>query len=131
MKYIFALLIALTISSCFFGPVKELKYQIEDSFDEGESLTEPKKILNFPQTKSFEIIWKSQIESYSDNKTHLFQAADTLFAISSSGNLSAFNAEDGLSAQAVLDPQDLNIVSGPEIPLEAIKKYDSEREFTA
>ena len=42
-----------------------------------------------------------------------------------------FNAEDGLSAQAVLDPQDLNIVSGPEIPLEAIKKYDSEREFTA
>ena len=42
-----------------------------------------------------------------------------------------FNAEDGLSAQAVLDPQDLNTVSGPEIPLEAIKKYDSEREFTA
>ena len=42
-----------------------------------------------------------------------------------------FNAEDGLSAQAVLDPQDLNIVSGAEIPLEAIKKYDSEREFTA
>ena len=42
-----------------------------------------------------------------------------------------FNAEDGLSVQAVLDPQDLNTVSGPEIPLEAIKKYDSEREFTA
>jgi ribosomal-protein-alanine N-acetyltransferase len=42
-----------------------------------------------------------------------------------------FNAEDGLSAQAALDPQDLNTVSGPEIPLEAIKKYDSEREFTA
>ena len=96
MKYIFALLIALTTSSCFFGPVKELKYQIEDSFDEGESLTEPKKISNFPQTKSFEIIWKSQIESNPDNKTHLFQAANTLFAISSSGNLSAFNAEDGL-----------------------------------
>ena len=96
MKYIFALLIALTTSSCFFGPVKELKYQIEDSFDEGESLTEPKKISNFPQTKSFEIIWKSQIESNPDNKTHLFQAANTLFAISSRGNLSAFNAEDGL-----------------------------------
>ena len=96
MKYIFALLIALTTSSCFFGPVKELKYQIEDSFDEGESLTEPKKISNFPQTKSFEIIWKSQIESSPDNKTHLFQAANTLFAISSRGNLSAFNAEDGL-----------------------------------
>ena len=96
MKYIFALLIALITSSCFFGPVKELKYQIEDSFDEGESLTEPKKISNFPQTKSFEIIWKSQIESNPDNKTHLFQAANTLFAISSRGNLSAFNAEDGL-----------------------------------
>ena len=41
MKYIFALLIALITSSCFFGPVKELKYQIEDSFDEGESLSEP------------------------------------------------------------------------------------------
>ena len=47
MKYIFALLIALTTSSCFFGPVKELKYQIEDSFDEGESLTEPKKFQIF------------------------------------------------------------------------------------
>ena len=96
MKYIFALLIALTTSSCFFGPVKELKYQIEDSFDEGESLTEPKKISNFPQTKSFEIIWKSQIKSNPDNKTHLFQASNTLFAISSSGNLLAFNAQDGL-----------------------------------
>ena len=42
-----------------------------------------------------------------------------------------FNAEDGPSAQAALNPQDLNTVSGPEIPLEAIKKYDSEREFTA
>ena len=29
-----------------------------------------------------------------------------------------------------LDPQDLNTVSGPDLPLEAIKKYDSEREFT-
>ena len=87
MKYIFALLIALITSSCFFGPVKELKYQIEDSFDEGESLTDPKQISNFPQTKSIEIIWKSQIESNQDNKTHLFHSADTLFAISSSGNL--------------------------------------------
>ena len=96
MKYIFALLIAFSTSSCVFGPVKELKYQIEDSFDEGESLTEPKQISNFPQTKSIEIIWKSQIEEKPNNKTHLFQAEDTLFAISTSGNLSAFNAEDGL-----------------------------------
>ena len=96
MKYIFALLIALITSSCFFGPVKELKYQIEDSFDEGESLAEPNKISNFPQTKSFEIIWKSQLESNPEHKTHLFHAKDTLFAISSSGNLSAFNVEDGL-----------------------------------
>ena len=96
MKHIFALLIALITSSCFFGPVKELKYQIEDSFDEGESLTEAKQILNFSQTKSIEIIWSSQLESYPDNKTHLFHTADTLFAISSSGNLSAFNAEDGI-----------------------------------
>ena len=95
MRYIFALLIALIISSCVFGPVKELKYQIEDSFDEGESLTEPKQISNFPQTKSVEIIWKSQIEEKPNNKTHLFHSADTLFAISSSGNLSALNAEDG------------------------------------
>jgi ribosomal-protein-alanine N-acetyltransferase len=42
-----------------------------------------------------------------------------------------FNSEDGLSSQAALNPQDLNVVSGPDIPLEAIKKYDSEREFTA
>jgi ribosomal-protein-alanine N-acetyltransferase len=42
-----------------------------------------------------------------------------------------FNSEVGLSSQAALNPQDLNVVSGPEIPLEAIKKYDSEREFTA
>jgi ribosomal-protein-alanine N-acetyltransferase len=41
------------------------------------------------------------------------------------------NTEEGLIAEAALDPQDLNIVSGPEIPLEAVKKYDSEREFTA
>ena len=95
MKYIFALLIAVITSSCFFGPVKELKYQIEDSFDEGESLSEPNKISNFPQTKSFEIIWKSQIEGNPEHKTYLFHAEDTLFAISSSGKLSAFNAEDG------------------------------------
>lgn len=96
MKYIFAFLIALITSSCFFGPVKELKYQIEDSFDEGESLSEPNKISNFPQTKSFEIIWKSKIDGNLEHKAHLFQAADTLFAVSSSGNLSAFNAGDGL-----------------------------------
>jgi [ribosomal protein S18]-alanine N-acetyltransferase len=42
-----------------------------------------------------------------------------------------FNSEDGLSSQAALNPQDLKVVSGPDIPLEAIKKYDSEREFTA
>ena len=72
MKYIFALLIALITSSCFFGPVKELKYQIEDSFDEGESLAEPNKISNFPQTKSFEIIWKTKIDGNLEHKAHLF-----------------------------------------------------------
>ena len=96
MKYIFALLIALITSSCFFGPVKELKYQIEDSFYEGESLSEPNKISNFPQTKSFEIIWKTKIDGNLEHKAHLFRTADTLFAVSSSGNLSAFNAEDGI-----------------------------------
>tara|TARA_B100000035_G_C21037096_1_gene571653 strand:+ start:6613 stop:7902 length:1290 start_codon:yes stop_codon:yes gene_type:complete len=97
MKNIFALFVALITSSCFFGPVKELKYQIEDSFDEGESLTEPKKISNFQQTKSTEIIWKSKLEGNLEHTTtYLLQKKDMLFAISSSGNLTAFNSEDGL-----------------------------------
>lgn len=96
MKSIFALLIALLSSSCFFGPVKELKYQIEDSFDEGESLTEPNTISNISQTKSTEIIWKSNLEGSSEHKNYLYHNKDILFVISSSGNLTAFNAEDGL-----------------------------------
>jgi outer membrane protein assembly factor BamB len=96
MKKIFALFIALITSSCFFGPVKELKYQIEDSFDEGEPLSEPSKISNISQTKSTKIIWRSKLESNLEHKTHLFHNNDILFAISSSGNLTALNAEDGL-----------------------------------
>jgi ribosomal-protein-alanine N-acetyltransferase len=42
-----------------------------------------------------------------------------------------FNPDEENRAQAALNQQDFTAVTGSEIPLEAIKKYDSEREFTA
>lgn len=42
-----------------------------------------------------------------------------------------FNPDEEIPARSALDCQDLTVVTGSKIPLEAIKKYDSEREFTA
>ena len=42
-----------------------------------------------------------------------------------------FNPDEEAPAQHELDPQNLTVVTGSKIPLEAIKKYDSERELIA
>ena len=88
-------LLKLFLSSCFFGPVKELKYQIEDTLDEGKPLVEPTKIKNISQTKAAVVTWQSDLEDHPNSDSHLFRGKENLFTISSNGNLIALNHEDG------------------------------------
>ena len=95
MKYIFVLLINLLIVSCFFGPVKELKYQIEDSLDLENPEVLPRKILDIVQTKQAEILWSAELNDKPNSYPNFHNNTNTLFVISTSGNLIAFNQDDG------------------------------------
>ena len=95
MKFILVIFSLFFLSSCFFGPVKELKYQIEDTLDEGKPLVEPTKIKNISQTKAAVVTWQSDLEDYPNSDSHLFLGKENLFTISSNGNLIALNHEDG------------------------------------
>ena len=53
MRSIWLGCIALLLTSCVFGPVKELKYQIEDSWDEGKTVTEPTPLKQIYQKKRY------------------------------------------------------------------------------
>ena len=75
MRFLFLLILFAILSSCF-GPVKELKYQIEDSMAEDEPITEPVKIKKIAQTKSAEILWQSSIKGDLNEGFNLFYRDD-------------------------------------------------------
>ncbi len=94
MRFLFLLILFAILSSCF-GPVKELKYQIEDSMAEDEPITEPVKIKKIAQTKSAEILWQSNIKGDLNEGFNLFYRDEKLFVLSTNGILTAFNHSDG------------------------------------
>lgn len=56
IKFLFLYAFFLLISGCVFGPVKELKYQIEDSMDDSESfINNPKELTDFEESIEVEI----------------------------------------------------------------------------
>ena len=46
------------LSSCVFGPVKELKYQIEDSFDQSDDVINPEPLKDISNKIEPVLIWK-------------------------------------------------------------------------
>ena len=60
--------IVLLLSSCVFGPVKELKYQIEDAWDEGKPVNEPTPLKQIYQKKSIQMLWEVNANKIESNK---------------------------------------------------------------
>lgn len=88
--------IVLLLSSCVFGPVKELKYQIEDAWDEGKPVNEPTPLKQIHQKKGTQILWEVNTNKIDSNKPlNIIVQNEKAFVLSAEGQLLAINHESG------------------------------------
>jgi outer membrane protein assembly factor BamB len=96
MRSIWLGCIALLLTSCVFGPVKELKYQIEDSWDEGKTVTEPTPLKQIYQKKGTQTVWEVSTKSSDANKSLDFIVRnEKVIVLLAQGRLLAINQADG------------------------------------
>ena len=88
-KISFLFLVALTLSSCF-GPIKELKYQLEDSLEDPETFIDSPSVLKDIDT-SINIVVESNFSTGKALKRNLKASFNntSLFLLSSSGTVTA------------------------------------------
>lgn len=91
-KFIFC--VVFFLSSCFIGPVKELKFQIEDSWDDSISYASNPVPLNKLDNKfEINILQKGFFDGVSRRNFKLLIDNQNIFYISTNGILSFYNLE--------------------------------------
>ena len=92
ISFVFAL--TFFLASCF-GPVKELKYQIEDSFDDTTSFIENPNPISEDFTNSFPInvLWNGSFSDKTSRNLKIGYAGQHIFYASADGQIKALNIE--------------------------------------
>lgn len=87
IKYYF-LVSLLTLSSCFFGPAKELKYQIEDSFTgEDNEVVNPTPLNEISNKINSSIAWQTNIDDIDQKNLKFFVNNNVLFVPTSNNQI--------------------------------------------
>ena len=85
----------ILLTSCFFGPVKELKFQIEDSFEDeidNEKITQLVEIAN---EINYEIIWEQNVGESISKNFKIAHCKNLIFSGEKNGYIHTINAIDG------------------------------------
>jgi outer membrane protein assembly factor BamB len=88
-------LLFIFLSSCFIGPVKELKNQIDDSYEDDSIPKNPNPLNEFSLLFEPEIIWKKNIENQDHANLSLYQFNNNLYAASPNGNIKCLSEKNG------------------------------------
>jgi outer membrane protein assembly factor BamB len=93
------------IVGCFFGPVKELKNQIEDTWDADTPIVPPTELIDISNSKKFsrlwtahsgtESLWEIDANSYDIHTLGMFVYEDFLFTLNHDGLIKKFNLNTG------------------------------------
>ena len=88
IKFFFLVASFLFISGCVFGPVKELKYQIEDSMDDPESFMDnPKELTDIEESIEVQINSKFSLGSKSRRSLYLSNQDTKIYYPSINGEI--------------------------------------------
>jgi outer membrane protein assembly factor BamB len=83
----------LLLTSCI-GPLKEIKYQVEDSFEDSESLVnDPLPLTEIENQLKVNVHTSGKFDGQSDKNLKLFSSNNFIFNISSNGILSAVDLD--------------------------------------
>jgi len=105
MKQFLLIFYFIFISGCIPGPLKEIKYQIEDSWKSDPQQEPPTEIFEVVNNKSLSLLWTAQAGTESlwdiDKKSHdihtldMFIYEDFLFSINHDGHIKKFDMKNG------------------------------------
>jgi len=104
MRYLIVFLFLIYLSACV-GPVKELKYQIEDSWDSEPATETPTELSDVNNEKNIETLWSTNIGSESSwvgenkpttsNVLDIFPFENFIFTLNHDGKMKKIDANDG------------------------------------
>jgi len=114
MKQFLVSIVLILISGCVFGPIKELKYQIEDSWKSDPQKKPPTELFDIVNSKKLSLLWTAKAGTETlweiDKKSHeihtldMFVYEDSLFTLNHDGVIKKFNITNG----ALLWEKDFN-----------------------
>ena len=100
-----SIFILFFISGCFFGPVKELKNQIEDKWDSDKPKIPPTELFNITNSENISRLWTAQAgteslweideKSYEIHSLSMFVYEDFLFSLNHDGVIKKFDLNNG------------------------------------
>ena len=95
MKFVF--FIVFLLNGCFFGPVRELHDQIEETYFGNEFTDPPTPLQDLKRNISIEleVMWKKNIGEHNGENFHIFNIDDFLFTATSDGIIEKLNRETG------------------------------------
>ena len=105
MKQFFASILLILLSGCFIGPLKELKYQVEDAWESDPQSKPPTELFDIVNSKKISRLWTVDVGSESlweiDKKSHeihtldMFVYEDFLFTLNHDGVIKKFDVISG------------------------------------
>jgi len=105
MKQFLVTVLLIFISGCIFGPLKELKYQIEDSWEDDPQKKPPTELFDIGNSKNLSLLWNAQVgseslweidkESYEIHTLDMFIYEDFLFTLNHDGVIKKFEVSSG------------------------------------
>ena len=105
MKSFLVSIFLIFISGCVFGPIKELKYQIEDSWESDPQNKPPTELTDITNNKKLSLLWTANVGTETlweiDKKSHeihtldMFVYESSLFTINHDGVIKKFDITSG------------------------------------
>jgi outer membrane protein assembly factor BamB len=106
MKQFLVIVLLIFISGCVFGPLKELKYQIEDSWESDPQKEPPTELFDIVNSNGLSLLWNAQAGTESlweiDKKSHEIHTLDMfiyegfLFTLNHDGVIKKFDVSSGV-----------------------------------
>jgi len=93
MKFIF--LVTFLLAGCFFGPVKELHDQIEETYFGNEFKDIPTPLYNLKSSLNLKVLWQENIGEHNGDNLDIFHIEDFLFIATSDGTIKKIDSKSG------------------------------------